>query len=411
MQGSCSALRSASLNWFVAIAGLGCAAIAPLDDIDNGKGGARSENDDADAGVRGGKRPASDEDAGVDSGCMPAPGADCDPIAQCGCEDRETCQAATGQRARCKAATAAVAAREGEPCDRDRVCAKGVVCPLTGLCAPSCVNGADCPSGSCEQLLDPGGGPLPESGRVCVRSCDPVSSDGCSSGSTCVPSTDLTRQKVAVCHRIQADERVASPGQVGDDCARHSDCDRGRGCLSTSTDLSGQCTLWCRGAFDCPTQLPTCQMLDWYYSAEGDPIGQCVPEQTETTGDVCTVPDDPATWSGGTVWTLEDLSACLSACSSLENACVIAMCTRGAEFVTCMGTTLEACAGSLDGACRPEYTTAVCCQRQQCEGAADVDACNQMFCSEALSTWSMCAGNDQMCAEVATMTCVELAAE
>jgi hypothetical protein len=34
-----------------------------------------------------------------------------------------------------------------------------------------------------------------------------------------------------------------------------------------------------------------------------------------------------------------------------------------------------------------------------------------MFCAEALSTWSMCASNDPMCAEVATMTCIEWVAE
>jgi hypothetical protein len=405
MFGSICRLPCGSLGCIVMLALGGCEVIAPLDDLAPAIADTRARGD-RDGGADRDEPDDFSADGGRD-GCAPPSGAECDPVAQCGCADNESCQYGAGGTPTCYAVVARGNAREGERCDTPNACAEGLSCPATGLCARPCTRDAECVDQSCQRIAGQASA-LETEGSVCVLACEPVTADGCAPGSTCVPTRDVLIQPTAICHRIQPEVSDARPVPAGEQCTFHSDCARGLGCLATNTDLSGVCTLWCRADFDCPAQQPSCQLLDWYYAESGDPVGQCVATQSGTTSDLCSVPQDPPAWSEGPVWSIDQLSDCLVTCGAdLRSTCVVEMCQDGADFVACMNISLEACAGSLQGSCRPEYAGAVCCQRQNCGGAADAQTCNQMFCAEQISAWSMCAGNDEACAEAATATCVQ----
>ena len=365
--------------------------------------------EEVDGGALPGKRMGmqDDEDAGIgDDRCKPPARSECDPVAKCGCPTGQQCQYVVGAGAKCYAVTPN-RPREGERCSISSPCADGLECPFTGLCARPCTSNEECSEGSCALLA----APLATAGvKVCVQSCDPVTGVACdiANGSTCLPTQDPSQLASALCTGIRPKERVAKGNGVNEACMLHTDCAPGLGCLATQMDGTGLCAPWCRSNDDCPVSRAMCQLqTNWYYASEGDPVGLCIPVQSGTITDAnCTI-TEPAPWTGGPVWSVSDLTECLSTCPEGDNACVAAMCPSGADFVACTLATLAACSGGSAGHCRPEYTGATCCQQQFCTGAADLNACNQMYCADEMASWSMCATNDESCTNDLLSVCVE----
>ena len=146
-----------------------------------------------DSGVDAGGAP--DDDAGSDAGpptCAAPSGSECDPVAQCGCEQGQHCQV------RAENATAACfragSLGQDRQCSDHEQCGSGTGCDQ-GVCRRYCAKDEQCEAGSsCLALSDNPDDARSEIG-VCYPRCNRGNGMNCASGLTCqtLRRADTTR--------------------------------------------------------------------------------------------------------------------------------------------------------------------------------------------------------------------------
>jgi hypothetical protein len=197
------------------------------------------------------------------------PGAKCDHVAQCGCDDGENCRFDGTEPPSCFPAGPT---KQGEVCEEDSECAAGLVC-VAGLCAQMCRSDGDCNDGRCVGVMI--GDEDVEGYLACLEKCDPVLQpvcfgstrpttpvcNACGTGATCLPTAQF-----AGCF-LGAFTRLRDPGEP---CTADEEC-YGGGCLE------GTCREWCRYDTDCADSSSMCRTGLGYFAGGGDEIGLCSP--------------------------------------------------------------------------------------------------------------------------------------
>jgi hypothetical protein len=252
----------------------GAGSSARDDDEEGGAGGkGGSGGDDSEAGRGASGRGASGSGGsagGAARGCEGPilPGATCDHVAQCGCDERENCRFDGTDPPSCFPAGDA---DKGEECAEDSDCAAGTVC-VAGLCAQMCREDDDC-NGHCVGVTI--GDEDVEGYLAILDQCDPVlaavcyidprpntaACRPCKSGATCLPTA-----KFAGCFAA-AFVSLRDPGDI---CTSDEEC-FGGGCNE------GRCAIWCRDEADCADPGAMCQTGLGYFANTGDEIGMCTP--------------------------------------------------------------------------------------------------------------------------------------
>lgn len=195
---------------------------------------------------------------------------------QCGCKDGFGCYLEDGTR---QCLTEGIEG-EGEACSADSRCSPGLSCIGVGndqgevvkRCLRACDSDAVCTGGSgslCtlpvfQQVGDPE--PVAE---FCSLSCDPVTSDGCTVGTSC----QVFRQPDGEMQAFTHCRAPVGPGSSGSACNDFSDCQAGLGCFDAGA--GPQCMQYCADDNDCPGST-TCAPFDPPAEIDGTSYGVCV---------------------------------------------------------------------------------------------------------------------------------------
>lgn len=188
-----------------------------------------------------------------------------------------------------------------------------------------------------------------------------------------------------------------------DACQANMNCSNLVGCITECPDGDTECLQGCNEKFSAGRTL-----LDSFVECGNESCPVCgadAPEPADATA-ACT-PDAPEAWTGGTVLTQAEVDACLEKCD--DDACVEAMCEKGAEFIDCLGATDIECVGSPGGPCRSEYTAFWCCLDACNEKSADMDAfeaCVDKECPTERDAWFDCREADSSCAASQREGCI-----
>jgi hypothetical protein len=186
---------------------------------------------------------------GCVAGCAESPCRLVNP--QCGCPSGQGCYL-NGANRTCAAVGAA---GEGTTCTSINSCQPGLICldlnptaTTTNACGRFCATDANCVGeGSlCIYTLDDGMGGAVPGVTVCSRSCNPMTSAGCVSGSSC-----QIFQETAAPMRLFTD-CLAPVGTGGRDapCADSTGCQRGFICLNPD-GFGNRCVRYCQDFLDC----------------------------------------------------------------------------------------------------------------------------------------------------------------
>ncbi len=178
------------------------------------------------------------------SGCMTTCGeSPCRLVApQCGCGAGQGCYLNGTTRMCSPAGTAA----EGASCTTVASCAPGLAClniarttPAVSQCMRFCASDAGCagPGSLCVYTIDDGAGGAVPGALVCSRSCDPITSAGCTAAASCQVFSETTG---AMRYFTDCLAPVGAGGQ-GAACTDSTQCRRGFICLGTP----GICLRYC----------------------------------------------------------------------------------------------------------------------------------------------------------------------
>lgn len=170
---------------------------------------------------------------------------------QCGCGSGQGCYLAGATRSCNPAGTAA----EGASCAAVNSCAPGLAClnisrsaTAVNQCMRFCASDGDCSgAGSiCLYTLDDGAGGTVPGVRVCSRSCDPITSSGCTSAAAC----RIYRESGGAMRFLTDCAAPVGAGGQYSPCVDETSCQRGFACLDVG--FGNECLRWCRvGAGGC----------------------------------------------------------------------------------------------------------------------------------------------------------------
>ncbi len=195
------------------------------------------------------------------------PGASCDHVEQCGCEDGENCRFGGDDPPQCFPAGPN---DRLEACESSEDCSVGLVC-AGGACQRMCRDDEDCgEDGTCS-----GSDEGVEGLAYCVSGCDPVLPLACydafPSGESCLPCGSDSSLCVPNAQRAVCTPATLQPPRGLDaPCTTTAEC-FGAGCYQEV------CRKWCRRDSECPTFFERCVTTVNWNAGPGDPIGVCAP--------------------------------------------------------------------------------------------------------------------------------------
>ena len=294
------------------------------------------------------------------SRCLIPDGADCDPVAQCGCAEGNTCRAVgDGERPRCEK-TGPLA--PWSACSVGTQCSAGQTCDR-GSCRPYCASDDDCDAGTCVPARAPDG-QLSKKLSVCWKRCEPGEQDApCADGTACRtvknPFGDSGSYCVAPldpCPTVE-DGVCDDPGGNGT-CARGTDnLDCSCSPLSPESACHPGTQCGCDSRSTCVATLQEGSMSLWE--------AKCTPAGSEAEGSTCEVQRDCAPGLLCEAVTNTCVKYCDSDSDCGEGACNFALNDNGARFGWCRQ------------ACRPD-DNAACPTGNVC---AEIDANRYLFSS------------------------------
>lgn len=171
---------------------------------------------------------------------------------QCGCKDGFGCYFEDGTRDCLNAGVE----DEGVACSTGSDCSPGLSCLGIGVdegevvkrCIRACDSDSICTGGDGSLCAIPIfaniGDPEPTA-EFCSLSCEPVTSNGCSTGSSCQIFLEADGKMRAFTHC----RAPTGPGSAGSFCNDFSDCQAGLGCFDAGSGF--QCLEYCTDNTDC----------------------------------------------------------------------------------------------------------------------------------------------------------------
>ncbi len=191
---------------------------------------------------------------------------------QCGCPEGQQCTVHEDLGARICAPEAPSPPGSGEPCDG--LCEPGQFCLDTGgqsICHVFCEGDGACepPGGLCAlPLQDPTGEPVADA-QLCSINCDPLTSDGCASGTKCVLG-----QEEEPPGRWFTECITGGSSSHGEACTSWHDCTVGA-CVNVGGN--SRCLDWCDvDSPACPADS-SCMSYSSPMEIGGVEYGTCVP--------------------------------------------------------------------------------------------------------------------------------------